>query len=424
MEPASSSAENEFVMRNNDIQDAMGNRLKEEDIAVPDHFRNFIDHFRCSACNYFGASWMVLPCGCILCEDCIDARTESDDMKCPACDKEFSRGEVRPCRDRNSQTAMLVVRCQAPGRGNGCEWEGKLDSREGHVAECGYHPMGCPHEGCEAQPLRKDFDEHVEGCDFRLLVCQHDGCSETFQQRHFDEKVVHEEGCGRKPVVCDLCSENMLNERLNTHKEAICRLATVTCAGVFIMETGGCQKETVGGNSEPIQKLVGSCVWAGKRHELPQHRQTCLPYITYAVVLQQNITFKQQVEELRKENVELKSSVDQLMMDASEGKSAYVWNYSFEDLESYSCGSHIRSPAFYLRGRKWRIELQVWQARPYIVIPSVEMLDPKPMEPPQFTYTLKFGVPEFTKENSLGYARFDSVTLERPLAPIEVEISV
>eukprot|EP00736_Rhodelphis_marinus_P007294 Rmarinus@m.6756 len=351
MEPASSSAENEFVMRNNDIQDAMGNRLKEEDIAVPDHFRNFIDHFRCSACNYFGASWMVLPCGCILCEDCIDARTESDDMKCPACDKEFSRGEVRPCRDRNSQTAMLVVRCQAPGRGNGCEWEGKLDSREGHVAECGYHPMGCPHEGCEAQPLRKDLDNHKEKCGYQLIKCCHPLCTILFQQQSQDDKSAHEATCGKMLVACESCWKKVCKEDMQLHMDSACEEASVTCAGEWIKSlknqdpdgespAEGFKQSDKKRTAEDLSFLSHTCTWEGKRRKLSPHRQTCVAYAKCSVVLplkdqllEKTRTLEEQLEELQKKNTELEKrqaaslcNFDSLKKQVTEGKPTYVWD--------------------------------------------------------------------------------------------------
>eukprot|EP00736_Rhodelphis_marinus_P003153 Rmarinus@m.6758 len=457
MEPASSSAENEFVMRNNDIQDAMGNRLKEEDIAVPDHFRNFIDHFRCSACNYFGASWMVLPCGCILCEDCIDARTESDDMKCPACDKEFSRGEVRPCRDRNSQTAMLVVRCQAPGRGNGCEWEGKLDSREGHVAECGYHPMGCPHEGCEAQPLRKDLDNHKEECGYRLVKCCHPLCSAFFQQQHQDDRLAHEDGCGKMPVACDLCQEEMCKENIQSHIESTCEEAVVTCTGEWMRhmnelshnpspENGIGRLDAEG--SGDLSFLSHTCTWEGKRRKLSPHCQTCVSFAMCSVVLplkdqllEKTRILEEQahtLEELQKKNTELEKkqaaslcNFDSLKQQLTRDKSTYAWDIRHVDPKKYKRGDKVKSPEFYLRGRKWQITLKPMGAsrktsNNFAVY--LTMLDAQEGERFDVKYKIKYGETErpftdtYTKEKCVwGYTEFAPIPDEM-VAPIEIEI--
>eukprot|EP00736_Rhodelphis_marinus_P014546 Rmarinus@m.21394 len=127
----------------------------------------------------------------------------------------------------------------AEGRDNGCGWQGRFDCRKGHVDDCEFQPVKCPHEGCTAKNLtRKKLPAHEGTCAFRLVKCCHSGCSTTFRKKQKKQKKNHEKRCGKRLVPCDLCKDILREEELPSHVAKFCEEAVVSCSREFENESG------------------------------------------------------------------------------------------------------------------------------------------------------------------------------------------
>eukprot|EP00736_Rhodelphis_marinus_P011050 Rmarinus@m.23413 len=347
-----------------------GSRLDDEDLVeIPYLLQDLYDELRCRICSHIGVSWKMLPCEHFYCEHCVNSLMSSGKRDCPDCRKRFKKEKIKAARDRNNQASKLPVLCIRSGRDNGCEWKGVLDAREGHVAECGYQPMTCPHVGCSELPLRKDLGVHAEDCGFRIVPCCYDGCALEFQQQHRSEKAAHEESCDKKPVACDLCQESMQKEAQLKHAGYDCPEAVVTCTGEYEKHAGdrALQLSSGGGNlplhagtMEAVLSLSGTCEWEGKRSRLLEHRKTCIPHGVCAVVtvLQSQLAI-----------------AGARLSERVEGLASFVWDASLSDLRN---GGDVRSPPFSLRGRRWQlllspVQCEADEATGYTI--SLEALD-------------------------------------------------
>jgi hypothetical protein len=52
-----------------------------------------------------------------------------------------------------------------------------------HLEECGFAPVQCTYEGCDATVNKQDLVSHQRSCEFRSVTC--DDCRETIRQREY-----------------------------------------------------------------------------------------------------------------------------------------------------------------------------------------------------------------------------------------------
>eukprot|EP00736_Rhodelphis_marinus_P011471 Rmarinus@m.21400 len=255
-------------------------RLEDDDLVkVPDVYADFFEILRCGICCHFDTSWKMLPCSHIYCACCIDKILEMPSPSCPECRTKFRKQSVLAARERNNISATLAVKCTREGRDNGCGWQGRFDSRKGHLAKCEFQPAKCPHVGCTAKSLiRKKLLFHEINCDFRIVNCCHSGCPTTFLKKQKNKKMDHEKRCGKRLVPCELCKKILWKEELLSHVAKFCNEAVVTCARELENESGSYMENPRKRGRAEFEAVVRTCKWAGKRRQLSDHRKECAAY--------------------------------------------------------------------------------------------------------------------------------------------------
>eukprot|EP00736_Rhodelphis_marinus_P009381 Rmarinus@m.25035 len=243
---------------------------------LPEYLRA---HLECSICFLIGTDWRVLPCQHAFCRDCID---RLDHIVCPTCRHPCSKEDMKPFLNLNQLAAQLPVYCGEVGRRSGCPWEGPFSHREIHIAECGYHTVPCCYEseGCPERPLRKDAPDHEAACEYRMVVCCHDGCVLQFQARALEGKKSHEAVCGMAPVSCPDCGADTLLGMLPYHRESVCTEAIVTCEKHSLEEITKQAPTHIPMDEllKQVSAFAATCMWTGKRDDLPTHKRTCAAY--------------------------------------------------------------------------------------------------------------------------------------------------
>ena len=128
----------------------------------------------------------------------------------------------------------LAVKCSKEDVG--CEWEGTVDTFQGHVATCEFMPVPCPKQ-CEKYVIRRDLDTHLKiDCPFRDFECEHCGMKGTCA-----EIETHDEVCGKKEIPCPDtdCGASKLRRDMDEHVAKECLFTVVPCK----FKDVGCDKE-------------------------------------------------------------------------------------------------------------------------------------------------------------------------------------
>lgn len=76
-------------------------------------------------------------------------------------------------------------RCKHANRG--CTSRLRVGALLSHLQECGFAPVQCPYDGCEATVNRQDFASHEQNCEFRLVTCEE--CNEAMKETDYEEHV-------------------------------------------------------------------------------------------------------------------------------------------------------------------------------------------------------------------------------------------
>jgi hypothetical protein len=131
-----------------------------------------------------------------------------------------------PYRASTTDRMAIVEKHRCSDALKTCGWKGVVSEFPGHLAECGFEAVECPHAaaGCKASVLRKDAMDHAsETCEYRQEDCQH--CHTLFQANALPE---HEGSCPEAPVECPNagCGVTVASKDLALHR-------------------GGCEREVV-----------------------------------------------------------------------------------------------------------------------------------------------------------------------------------
>jgi hypothetical protein len=69
----------------------------------------------------------------------------------------------------------------------------------GHLIECEFVPISCPHEGCCDVPIKRDYESHLSSCSYRLVSCPNQ-CGVTLLSR---DLITHcSTTCTNKLYIC------------------------------------------------------------------------------------------------------------------------------------------------------------------------------------------------------------------------------
>ena len=81
-------------------------------------------------------------------------------------------------------------------------------------------------KGCAARVKYTMLEQHPLECKFREVTCKYQGCNQTMAKALIED---HERACEHGPVVCNMCSREVVKSRLDEHEERECMKAIVPC---------------------------------------------------------------------------------------------------------------------------------------------------------------------------------------------------
>ncbi|XP_028415448.1 uncharacterized protein LOC114538467 [Dendronephthya gigantea] len=130
------------------------------------------DNFKCTIC------FNVLndPKSCqnnqhYFCNACIHQYVQNYSQTCPECRQELTvETLVTPPRILLNCISELRIKCDHVERG--CTARVQLEKLKNHLEECGFAPVTCANDGCDAVVNKRDRIHHeTELCEFRRVQC-------------------------------------------------------------------------------------------------------------------------------------------------------------------------------------------------------------------------------------------------------------
>lgn len=196
----------------------------------PSAFVEDVTDFECSICYGVLSNPKVCKCGNSFCHDCM-VKCLKDKGKCPICEKRQEIDNLYPNLIVKKIINSKDVTCSNKAIGGlggstsnnsriiGCDWIGKLDRRNAHLAEeCLYAEVKCTSQGCIFTDKRYKMEKHQKRCEYRYVTCKACSCTEIIL-RDFH---VHRITVCR--VTCLLCGTMGMTPRdLARHKARSCR---------------------------------------------------------------------------------------------------------------------------------------------------------------------------------------------------------
>ena len=106
----------------------------------------------------------------VFCKSCIKKHLENS-SSCPKCRETLTVDTLKPAsRTVKEYISELNIHCDFHPRG--CPEIVQVANLERHVASCGFSPVKCSNDGCDAVVNTRDKLHHeAEVCDFRKLKC-------------------------------------------------------------------------------------------------------------------------------------------------------------------------------------------------------------------------------------------------------------
>ncbi|KAM7425373.1 hypothetical protein ABFA07_023189 [Porites harrisoni] len=142
----------------------------------------------------------TIECGHRYCKTCIDALLNHEDGKCVIDRSNIIREQVFLDRFIEREIQSMLVHCVHHDQG--CDWKDELKKREDHEAVCAYVQVPCVHSKCGELVTRANLVEHLEhSCKFRMEKCGycHALVENAFMKGH------QESQCPSVPTVCPEC---------------------------------------------------------------------------------------------------------------------------------------------------------------------------------------------------------------------------
>ena len=203
----------------------------------------------CAICMCVLSAPRSCQAGHTFCLDCI-TRALSTTQRCPIDRQPLGPSTLTRVRPLENMVQKLIVRCpnRECGAGAsrkakrarvslaasptsdppqlGCNWTGKLSSRESHLEdECAFVQVSCEFNGCGKLLRRSLMETHAAKCKYRLVPCDH--CEQEFAQHSMK---AHLKSCDQVEIKCPMqgCQESFLREDKDRHL-GLCPEGRVPC---------------------------------------------------------------------------------------------------------------------------------------------------------------------------------------------------
>ena len=197
---------------------------ENKNIYNPELFINnfdFMDRYICGLCKNICDNPRYEYCGCesVFCKKCLDLYYESNNNKCPKCQKETR--ELIPNNSFNESILNLNMRC----KNLSCKWTGKFKDYKKHITKnCPKEFINCPNKGCIIKLRREEIPKHIVNCEYNEYICNI--CQTKMKMI---EKNTHKNICPKEKIKCPRkCGDYIERDKLMEH-EKICPNSYIDC---------------------------------------------------------------------------------------------------------------------------------------------------------------------------------------------------
>ena len=229
-------------------------------------------------------------CGYAFCRECI-GRFKKDSKCCPCCKAE----QFNTFEDKRLKRTLYAFKVYCTNKRQGCQWEGELSQLDNHLNSTPSH------------------EKQQEGCQFTLIKCIHG--SGLFQRS--DIQFHQDYHCPKRPYSCKYCKDYVsIFEDITTNHWLECGYYPVRCVnrcGKIIQ-----RQELHDHISKDCPLTVLDCEFGHVGCEAKLPRKDMEAHLEDNVVKHMSLqaaNYKQVIDQLCRENKELKEEVGRLTQD-------------------------------------------------------------------------------------------------------------
>ena len=187
---------------------------------------DYMDRFICGLCKNICDDPRYQYCGCesAFCKKCLDLYYDSNNNKCPICQKETR--ELIPNNSFNESILNLNMKCKNVS----CNWTGKFKDYKKHITKnCPKEFINCPNKGCIIKLRREEIPNHISNCEYSEYIC-----NKCKSKMNMLEKNSHKNICPKEKIKCPReCGDYIERDNLNEHIKN-CPNSYIECPYAFL----------------------------------------------------------------------------------------------------------------------------------------------------------------------------------------------
>ena len=229
-------------------------------------------------------------CGYAFCRVCIK-RVKADDKPCPCCKAEkFDKFE-----DKRLKQILYKFKVYCANKEQGCQWVGELSQLDNHL---------------NSNPTQ---EKQLEGCKFTLIKCIHGSGLVQRSNIHVHQSLQ----CSKRPFSCEYCKDfDSTYEDVITNHWLECSYYPIQCTNRCGKTTERQQLNAHISSDCPLTVVDCEFSHVGCEVKLPRKHMAAHLMENVAMHLSlQAANYKHMVNQLKKENEELKQEVARLTQD-------------------------------------------------------------------------------------------------------------
>ena len=231
-----------------EIKFVLKSPFTRDEIEVSDE--QILQSFNCPFCLQL--VWNPLcynKCGKIYCKKCLKEYSKNRNnyrhciFKCGSCNYRHMTNKEKEFID------CIKLKC----RNNGCNKFINYSDYKSHFKNCDYRLYQCYHENCGAEVPFCNFMDHVNNCEWRAINCPK--CSEKIIFNSIDAHKQND--CPEEIVKCDICGEEMRRiDYLINHKpnnvDCIKKIALISYKEIMDYKKELNKQQEINNNMEKI----------------------------------------------------------------------------------------------------------------------------------------------------------------------------